>query len=558
MLVADGATTANKRVWYRTITVVPNTTYELSMFAASISNTSPARLQFALNNVLIGTETTLSTTNCQWQLIGTTFNSGSNTSVSIAIVDKNTSASGNDFAIDEIVCKVANSYAWSGPNGFASSAQNPSISNATVAASGIYTVTVTPTTGCTATATANVSVGGVTATASNNSPVCAGSVINLSANGGTSYVWAGPSSFTSSAQNPTRSNATTAMAGTYTVTVTAAGGCTATATTNVSVNTVTATATSNSPICAGNTLNLTATGGTTYAWTGANGFTSSAQNPSISNFGAANVGTYTVTVTATNGCTATATTSATVGGNITVTASNSSPACVGGSFNLTATASGSGNLVVNGNFTSGNTGFSSGYTFANTRSNAGQYGVVTNPSSWYNFFSNCTGYGGSGNMLVADGSPTAGLRVWYQTISVTPNTTYQLSAYAQSVYNGVSPRLFFSVNGVQVGNEYNLGTTPCVWIPMSVTFNSGSATSVVIAIANNETAGTSGNNFAIDDISCQAVLTYAWAGPNGYTSSAQNPTVSNATAAMAGCLYGNCYIARHLCGYCHYYGVGGY
>jgi T5SS/PEP-CTERM-associated repeat protein len=40
-------------------------------------------------------------------------------------------------------------YSWTGPNGFASSSQNPSISNATSAASGTYLVTVTDSNGCT-------------------------------------------------------------------------------------------------------------------------------------------------------------------------------------------------------------------------------------------------------------------------------------------------------------------------------------------------------------------------------------------------------------------------
>ena len=49
-------------------------------------------------------------------------------------------------------------YNWSGPNGFTSFLQNPSIANVTIAASGIYTIIVTDTHGCTATTTINVTI----------------------------------------------------------------------------------------------------------------------------------------------------------------------------------------------------------------------------------------------------------------------------------------------------------------------------------------------------------------------------------------------------------------
>ncbi len=73
-------------------------------------------------------------------------------------------------------------------------------------------------------------------------------------------------------------------------------------------------ASNNGPICAGGLLQLSAStiAGATYSWTGPNGFTSSAQNPSIPNATAAASGTYGVTVTV-NGCASSAsTTSATV------------------------------------------------------------------------------------------------------------------------------------------------------------------------------------------------------------------------------------------------------
>ncbi|HEX4824763.1 MAG TPA: hypothetical protein VFV19_10635 [Candidatus Polarisedimenticolaceae bacterium] len=56
-------------------------------------------------------------------------------------------------------------------------------------------------------------------------------------------------------------------------------------------------------VCEGGTVNLSATflPGASYSWTGPNGFTSSQQNPQITNAPASATGTYTVTVTV-NGC----------------------------------------------------------------------------------------------------------------------------------------------------------------------------------------------------------------------------------------------------------------
>ncbi|MDG2431738.1 T9SS type B sorting domain-containing protein, partial [Flavobacterium sp.] len=61
-------------------------------------------------------------------------------------------------------------------------------------------------------------------------------------------------------------------------------------------------ASSNSPICIGETLEIKASGGTTYAWTGPNSFTSSDQNPIITNTSIANSGDYYCTITGTGGC----------------------------------------------------------------------------------------------------------------------------------------------------------------------------------------------------------------------------------------------------------------
>lgn len=119
-------------------------------------------------------------------------------------------------------------------------------------------------------------------------------------------------------------------------------------TVNITVNIVaaTTTASSNSPICAGQTINLYTTsvaGATAYSWTGPNGFTSSSQNPVINNATTAMSGTYTVTVTLPNGCTApTSSISVTVNSLPTVAAIAGTPSslCSGSTAQLSNSTSG--------------------------------------------------------------------------------------------------------------------------------------------------------------------------------------------------------------------------
>ncbi|MEM6317578.1 MAG: GEVED domain-containing protein [Bacteroidota bacterium] len=96
--------------------------------------------------------------------------------------------------------------------------------------------------------------------------------------------------------------------GTVNVTVTLASGCSGQNTTNVTISPKpTLAATSNSPICAGDTLqlNATASGGTpnyNYNWSGPNSFSANVEDPFIANTTLAAAGTYLVTVTDVNGC----------------------------------------------------------------------------------------------------------------------------------------------------------------------------------------------------------------------------------------------------------------
>lgn len=73
-----------------------------------------------------------------------------------------------------------------------------------------------------------------------------------------------------------------------------------------------ATAGTNSPVCVGTNLNLTASGGSIYSWSGPSGYTSTIQNIIRSNATMAMAGNYTVVVSNQFGCSSTATTTATI------------------------------------------------------------------------------------------------------------------------------------------------------------------------------------------------------------------------------------------------------
>lgn len=112
----------------------------------------------------------------------------------------------------------------------------------------------------------------VTATGSDN---CVGATAILTATGSSSgsYSWSGPNSFSSTLQNPSIANVQLVNAGAYSVTFTKSNGCTATASAQINVNPLVSITTQPSPIaeCIGGTqtLSVVAAGGfppLTYQW----------------------------------------------------------------------------------------------------------------------------------------------------------------------------------------------------------------------------------------------------------------------------------------------------
>ena len=298
------------------------------------------------------------------------------------------SATANSLCVGGTINLFSNSsfsttptYNWSGPNSFTSTAQNPTIPSATNLMSGIYSVYASAS-GCSGAAT------NVTITVNNNptpaasssfSNYCAGNTVFLFASSASTYSWTGPSGFTSSAQNPTITSASSGASGLYNLAVTNAAGCSGNTSINITVNanpSLTAFAT-NSAICAGNPINLNASGGNTYLWSGPNGFNSTQQNPTIISTSTLSSGVYSISTTNTlTGC-STNTTVAILVNNLPVfnASATSGSVCTNGLITLNANGVGLTNYTWAGPAVYSATGANQTINNA-TNTNAGNYTVT--------------------------------------------------------------------------------------------------------------------------------------------------------------------------------------
>ncbi len=203
------------------------------------------------------------------------------------------------------------SFDWAGPNGFTSNSSSPPVTNP-----GLYTLIVTGPNGCTATADKNVDKDSdfpVLVTQVNGTLTCVVNSVDIEVSETTgqtmTYVWSGPSSFSSTDDNPS-----VTLPGTYTVEGTASNGCKVTSQAIVDINDTKPTAVAGGGFeidCTvlDGTLNVdgSASGSNiTYQWSTAQGHIVSGgdtSNPLVDG-----PGTYELTVIDnTNGCTNTAT-----------------------------------------------------------------------------------------------------------------------------------------------------------------------------------------------------------------------------------------------------------
>ncbi|OFY82678.1 MAG: hypothetical protein A3F72_02360 [Bacteroidetes bacterium RIFCSPLOWO2_12_FULL_35_15] len=363
---------------------------------------------------------------------------------------------------------------WTGPNATGNLA-TLTIPSATLADSGPYAVSVTSN-GCTGPATIvniTVSANPIATVSSTTTTICSGNTINLNSTGGGTYSWTGPNGFASSNGIDSIPTSTIAASGTYTVVITNSAGCKDTATVSIAVNqspsTPIVTANANN-LCKGDSLQLNSnsTLGSTYAWTGPNGFSTSVQNPGINPVTILNSGNYSVIASLNNCSSAAISIAITVNTNPIATASSSTTAlCSGDTIYLLST--GGGTYTWNGpnGFSSGN----ANETITNSSALAtGTYTVVvanasgcldtatvnilvsqTPPAAITSDVATC-----AGDTLILTASGTGTIN-WYSDIALTTLVQANSSTYSPGIPSGTIATYY-----VTVSNNGCISTTSAV------------------------------------------------------------------------------------------------
>ncbi|HWY37357.1 MAG TPA: PKD domain-containing protein, partial [Bacteroidia bacterium] len=219
------------------------------------------------------------------------------------------SARGDTVCVNATINLTANggvAYSWSGPNGYASNIQNPSIPGATSNMTGVYAVTVTDARGCVNGNIAQVLINPLPVVSASSNAPCLGAALNLTSSTAVSWSWSGPNGYHSTAQNPVIPNAGSAVSGIYSVNATDVNGCVGTGTTTAVINLLPLlsinppTSSGCAPLCVTFSNTTAATG--TCNWTFGDGNTSSSCSPNHCYTGQGSL-IATLTLTDNNGCT---------------------------------------------------------------------------------------------------------------------------------------------------------------------------------------------------------------------------------------------------------------
>jgi hypothetical protein len=317
----------------------------------------------------------------------------------------------------------------------------------------------------------------------------------------------------------------------------------------------------NSPICAGQTLTLTATSTTsspTFSWTGPNSFTAGTASFSITNATVAATGVYSVTVSdpayllSSSAATASVTVNPVVTPSVSISASPGNTICAGSSVSLTATPTNGGaapayQWKLNGSNTGTN---SPTLTLSNVANGDVISCVLTSNAPC---LSAATAASNTITMTVVPVPVISSVTATNPTVcygtdgkitisGLAANTGYTLNYSKNGVPAGAGT-ITTNASGQYVLTGLGLGTYSNITVTSS-TGNCTSAAAGPVSIVNPITvpAPTAGNNgplcagntLNLTASNTLAGVTYTWTGPGSFSSSLQNPSVTGAAVSNSG------------------------
>jgi photosystem II stability/assembly factor-like uncharacterized protein len=444
--------------------------------------------------------------------------------------------------------EVANaSYAWIGPNGFSSTVQNPLVgSSSALTMAGTYALTTTVNNCTSEAAEAVVEIIAIPATPliAHVGPFCVGSSTSLATPSvaNANYLWTGPNGFTSTDQNPILSpSATIDLNGLYALAISVSGCTSFAAETTVLVyeNPSTPMIIQDGPVCAGSPLSLSTpdVSDALYVWTGPNGFSSTVQNPLVGSASDLNMaGTYALTTTV-NNCTSEAAEAVVEINAIPATPviSNNGPLCEGSLSALSAPLMTDASYVWTGPNGFVSTDQNPILSPSATIDLNGLYALTISVAG-------CTSFAAETTVLVYE-IPSTPMIIQDGPVCEGSPLSLSTQDVANASYTWTGPNGFSSTDqSPLVGSTSDLNMAGTYALTTTVNNCTSEVAEAVVEINAIPATPVISNNGPVCEggelgLSAEKIpgASYSWTGPDGFTSSDQNPIVgSNAIIEWSG------------------------